>query len=708
MSTMFHRGLPLVALAAAVIVTGVAIEAQKPVVPSAPPAAARVAGASGVAIGFDRYHSPQEANAALLAINKSNPSQTALHRIATSPGGVDLTVLEIGPEAGKKVHRMPAVFVVANMEGVLPLTTEAALSLADRLLTDANATKNLTWFILPNGNPDAAVRYFRKPLLADERNASKWNDDMDDQADEDGPDDLDGNGVITEMRVKDPAGEWIPVDGEPRLMRKADPAKGEKGVYKLYTEGIDNDGDGEYNEDPPGGTNINISFPHLFHSWTATGGRWPGSEPETFGIMKFAIAHPEIAMTFAFGATNMCLQPPAGGRQGSFDASAVKIPEAMASRVGADPSRTYTMKEIIEMVQPLAPPGFEITEGMVASFLGLGAVVNPVEEDLKFYKELSEKYKEFLKTNKLDARRLDPPQPRDGSFELWSYYHLGVPVFTMDLWTLPDVKADDKEKTGITPESLETMTPEAFVALGETKITAFLKEVGAPDSIKSAMLLEGVKAGKMTPKQMAGMLKQMPKPKDAAGADPKQKALLAFSDKDLQGKGYINWTAFRHPALGDVEIGGMVPFTDTTPPASMVKTLLDGQVPWVLKLAERLPRLKILESDAKARGAGVYALTLWVENAGYLPFPTAMGRKNRHVPPGIVTLVTKTAAKDVAFLSGRARTTINEIDGGRSVKLEWVVQVPPTVTAIDVTLESANAWSDAGRINLGTTQGGAK
>ena len=27
----------------------------------------------------------------------------------------------------------------------------------------------------------------------------------------------------------------------------------------------------------------------------------------------------------------------------------------------------------------------------------------------------------------------------------------------------------------------------------------------------------------------------------------------------------------------------MVPFADTTPPASMVKVLLDGQVPWVLK-----------------------------------------------------------------------------------------------------------------------------
>ena len=695
MSITSGRGWLLAVLAVAVIGAGVVIEAQKPVSPAPPP------------VAFDRYHSPQEANAALITINKANPAATALHRIATSPGGIDLTVLEIGPDVGKKIRKRPAMFVVANMEGVLPLSSEAALSLADRVLADASATKSLTWFILPNGNPDAATSYFRKPLIADERNASKWNDDMDDQVDEDGPDDLDGNGLVTEMRVKDPAGEWMSVEGEPRLMRKADQAKGEKGVYKLYSEGTDNDGDGDYNEDGPGGANIGITFPHLFHPWTATGGRWPGSEPETFGIMKFAIDHPEIAMTFAFGATNMCLQPPAGGRQGSFDATAIKIPEQMASRFGADPGRTYTMKEIVELIRPLAPPGFEITEGIVASFLGLGAVVNPMDEDLKFYKELSDKYKEFLKAGKLDGKRLDPPQPKDGSFELWSYYHLGVPTFTMDLWTLPEVKSDEKEKTGITPESLEAMTSDAFVALGETKIAAFLKEVGAPDSIKPAMLLEGVKSGKMTPKQMAGMLKQMPKPKDTTGADPKQKALLAFSDKELQGKGYVNWTPYKHPTLGDVELGGMVPFADTTPPASMVKTLLDGQVPWVLKLAERLPRLSILKSDVQPKGAGIYAVTVWVENAGYLPFPTAMGKKNLHVPPAVVTLATKDNLKGVTFLSGKKRTTINAIDGGRSVKLEWLVQAP-AVPGFEVVLESANAGVDVKFMNLAGGPGGAK
>ena len=55
------------------------------------------------------------------------------------------------------------------------------------------------------------------------------------------------------MRVKAAGGEYMVDPDEPRLMKRADPKKGETGVYKLFTEGTDNDGDGFINEDPPGG-----------------------------------------------------------------------------------------------------------------------------------------------------------------------------------------------------------------------------------------------------------------------------------------------------------------------------------------------------------------------------------------------------------------------------------------------------------------------
>ena len=243
--------------------------------------------ASTIDLTFDRYHSPDELNKILKDAADRFPKITKLHKIAATPSQREISILEIGNETGTAKKELPAVFVAANMQGTTPIASEAALYLVKSLLEDDSLIKDKTWYVLVCGNPDAAAHYFNKPLIQDPRNSNPYNDDMDDQEDEDGTDDLDGNGIITMMRVKSPEGSWIPVKGEPRLMKRADPSKGEQGLYKLYSEGLDNDGDGDYNEDGPGGVNIGINFPHLFEHHTITGGLWPGSEEESYSLIKF-------------------------------------------------------------------------------------------------------------------------------------------------------------------------------------------------------------------------------------------------------------------------------------------------------------------------------------------------------------------------------------------------------------------------------------
>ncbi|MEJ2110108.1 MAG: hypothetical protein P8Z37_09390, partial [Acidobacteriota bacterium] len=255
--------------------------------------------------------------------------------------------------------------------------------------------------------------------------------------------------------------------------------------------------------------------------------------------------------------------------------------------------------------RPMMPPGTEITEMMVSSMLGLGAVVNPLREDLKFYEELSGRYKEFLKERNLDGPRIKPIQPKDGSFELWSYYHLGVPTFSMDFWTLPEI---EEENTG---------------------------ESDAP-----------------APKQKPMMAKPAPVPTESGGVDPKMKALLSFSDKVLEGGGFVPWAPLQHPTLDDVEIGGAVPYTDSTPPPTMIEELLRGQVPWIFELAKKLPRVNILKTDIAPKSATVYELTVWMQNSGELPFPTAMGRRNQHVGPAVLTI-----EGDLAYSVGETSNT---------------------------------------------------
>lgn len=649
-----------------------------------------------VSLKYDKYLNSKDLNTSIAGLNKKFPKKSGLISLAKSPGNNELKLLEIGPDVGSKKKTMPAVLVVANMEGTVPVSSMGALYLADRLLSSAEATDSLTWYILVCGNPDALDHYFMKAYPVDPRNAKPHNDDMDDLTDEDGYNDLDNNGIITRMRVRDPEGTWIPLEKDPRLMRKADPVKGERGIYKLYQEGMDDDGDGKYNEDGNGGVNVGINFPHLFKPFTATGGLWPGCTEESFSLMKFVSEHPEIAMTFTYGSTNFCMVPPKGGRKAGVDLNRIKIPKRMAPMFNADPDKTYTMKEVLELAKAVVPPGMEVTESMVAGFLGLGAVVNPLSDDLKFYKELAEEYKEYLKKKGMTKERLEPAKAKDGSFELWSYYHLGIPTFTMDFWTLPKVKEKKEKGSGITNEKLEKMTPDEFIALGKEKITAFLKESGAPAQFKAENVIKMVEDGKMTPKQMAGMLKNKPKPKDSKEGDPKLKALLAFSDSQLDGKGFVNWTPYKHPDLGEVEIGGAVPYTDNTPPAWMIDSLLNVQVPWVFEIAKKLPRLKILKTETISKGGGVYELNVWIENSSYLPFPTAMGKRNKRPAPAILIL----EGDNLNVLSGKKRTSVSDIAGLQTKKLKWLVMADKSAQ-VNIKLDAPYAWGDQKQIKIG-------
>ena len=660
---------------------------------------ATVIQASQADLAFDLYHSPTELGAILKNLARGNTKLTELTEIAVSPGGRPLFVFYIGPEAGSKTKRLPAVLVAANLDGTVPLASEAALFLIRSLLEKPETHRDKGWFILPLGNPDAAEKYFARPLLQDSRNARPHNDDMDNRVDEDGADDLDGNGNITAMRVNDPEGEWLPLESEPRLMKKADPAKGEKGIFKLYPEGLDNDGDGQYGEDGPGGVNIGINFPHLFHFFSKDGGKWAGSESESLGLIRFVFQHPEIAMSVTFGRSNFCLEPPKGGRKGEADFSKIKIPKQMGAFLNVDTDKTYTMAEVMEVARNLAPPGFELTESMVASFLGLGAVVNPLPEDLVYYKELAGQYKEFLKKGKLNGPRLETPDAEDGSFELWSYYQLGLPTFSMDFWTLPEVKKEEKTAPQITPEQLENMSSEEFIALGEEKINGFLKSSGAPEDFKAAMVINALKGGLMNTKKMAEMMRQMPKPKDSAGGDETEKAMLAFSDKELHGKGFVSWKTFKHPTLGAVEIGGFVPYTAHTPPAAMIQNLLQGQVPWVFSLAEKLPRLRIGKTTSEPLGNGLYRLKIWVENSGYLPFPTAMGSRNARMAPAVLIL----KGDGFTLLEGWKRTTVKEVGGGKARLFSWIIRCQPG-QKLQVDLGHPSGWDDARIIQLGVVK----
>jgi len=642
---------------------------------------------------FDEYHTNKQVQQILK--NLSGSSGTKLHTIATSPAGEQITVLEIGTNLGDA----PAIFLGANFEGDNPLSTEGALYFAKMLLDSTKYTKNIKWYIMPQPNPDAAAGFFAPIKYELKVNQFAINNDADDAVNEDGFDDLNGDGYITKMRVKDLEGNYVVSDADERIMVSA--KKGKRGEYKMYSEGVDNDNDGAYNEDGEGGINVGINFPHLFPKKKKEAGLYPGQAPEVYGIMRFIYDRPEIVMVYTLGNSGFCTIPPKGGRKGGANMESIKIPKRYAKMFGVDASKKYSMDKIVEMMKSRVPAGMEVTPSMVASFLGLGAAVNPLDDDLKFYKSYSKTYKKFLEKKSFNTETLDPKPAKDGSFELWAYYHLGVPSFSMNLFTVPKVKEEKKESDDVVSlEDVEKMSNEDFIALGKTKIDTFLKANNAPDKFNSERIIKMMESDKFSPKQMVAMMKKIPKSdkndKNEKGElCKKDKALLAWSDIHWKGKGFIKWQKAKHPKFGEVEIGGYVPYIETTPKPELIDSLAKTQLPWLLYLSKQLPQITFNSEKFTDLGAGVYKFEMYIENKGELAYPIAMGKRNGQPAPVIVVL-----EGDFEILQGKKRTKLGIINGSQIKKLSWIIKAD-SKQKISAKIESAVFTDVVKQINIG-------
>ncbi|MGB4704379.1 MAG: M14 family metallopeptidase [Candidatus Saccharicenans sp.] len=627
------------------------------------------------------FPSPAEVATRLKELSSRHSEICRLSSIGKSYGGQEIFLLEVaaGKDRTKPVDR-PGVLVVANSEGIHLSGTVAALQLAESILAAYGKDKAWTDFlnsravyVIPLLNPDAAAAYFSKPLLERTFNSRPVDEDNDGLVDEDGPEDLNGDGLITMMRVKSREGRWIVDPKNPRLMRQADPKKGEKGEYELYTEGIDNDGDGLFNEDGPGGVEINRNFPHDFEYFQKRAGLYPVSEPESEALLRFMFEHKNIAMVINFSTENNLLNMQQTG-QARVGAERVRVPRQFASMLGLDPDTEYTLKEIVDALKGSGfGGGMEIDESLVATFLGLGPAVTLDRSDQAIYEELQKDYKNILKAAGLDYLEKRARGVGKGSFAAFCYYQYGVPVFSFDLWQVPEPKKEEK-KDELTPERLKSMSSEEFLALGEEKIAAFLKERGAPPSFNASMLIKMVQSGQVTPARMAEMMEKMPRMAGAggpAGEEHPDAYLLAYSDNVLKGAGFVDRKPFKHPQLGEVEIGGFLPYLKYTPPPDQLQASVKVHVDFCQKLMMKLPELSIKETKVEKLGADLYRITVYLHNSGWLPTSFAQGRRALTAYPIRVTLGLDGKQR---IFAGRPVETLPFLNGGEVRKLEWTVQ----------------------------------
>src|SRR6185436_13703787 len=178
-----------------------------------------------------------------------------------------------------------------------------------------------TFYLIPTINPDGRDRWLASAQTSgsSRSGALPIDDDRDGLVDEDDVDDLDGDGAITMMRIKDPNGRWKRDPKFPEFLMVPVEAD-EQGEYTILgSEGLDNDGDGLVNEDPVGAYDMNRNWAWDWQPRYVQFGAqdYPFSLPETRAVADFVIDHPNIAAGQTYhNAAGMILRPP--GREGGI------------------------------------------------------------------------------------------------------------------------------------------------------------------------------------------------------------------------------------------------------------------------------------------------------------------------------------------------------------------------------------------------------
>jgi len=263
-----------------------------------------------VPLRFDRYYDYDDVVTALEVLHATYPELTKLDIVGESEEGRKIYALTINNSKTGEEQSKPGVYVDGNIHGNEIQAGEVCLYYANMLLTKYGKNEKITkavdrnaHYILPVVNVDGRYHFFADANTPSSSRSIRVpkDDDRDGLFDEDGPDDLDGDGSICQMRIKDPNGNYKADPEDPRIMVRVKP--GEKGEYSILgSEGIDNDGDGQFNEDAEGylDPNRNWSYNWMPPYVQRGAGNFPLSGVGLKAINDYVAKRPNIIMNFAF------------------------------------------------------------------------------------------------------------------------------------------------------------------------------------------------------------------------------------------------------------------------------------------------------------------------------------------------------------------------------------------------------------------------
>jgi murein tripeptide amidase MpaA len=344
---------------------------------------------------FDHYYDYEGLTEQLHALAAAHPELATLRSIGRSFGGRDVWLMEITNPATGPGSSKPGYYLDAQIHAEEHTTSAVALYAIHKLLTDYGRDEEVTrlvdqqvFYVLPRINPDGAELSLQPPYYL-------WCGNGRFRPGEDRVGglktaDVDGDGFIVSMRVRDPLGEWKKSALDERIMVQRAPGEEGGEYYRLYPEGFIEDYDGVHVRiDKPFDGNMNRNFPAGWDAEEYGAGEHPLSEPEAAAVARFILDHPNIAGMNSYHTHGGIILRPS-------------------------------------MTQPDA--------AMSPKDLALYTALGKVGTALTGYPTISI-YEEFTP---------DKSKPRRGGLMDWTYEKMGIPSFGTEVWDIETAAGVEK------------------------------------------------------------------------------------------------------------------------------------------------------------------------------------------------------------------------------------------------------------------------
>ncbi len=284
---------------------------------------------------WDRWLDHNEIGERLRLLERTWPEFLTLESAGESHGGREMWVMTINnPRTGAEQDKA-AMYIEANVHGNEIQGAEVTLYTVWYLMENYGRIDEITrlvdervFYVVPSVNPDGRDYFLLGTGSGSRTGHVPVDDDGDGVADEDGPNDLNGNGVIEQIR------KYVPGEGthrishdDPRIMERVPP--GETGDWVLLGfEGIDDDGDGSVNEDPIGGYDPNRNYGADWQPNYIQGGsmHYPFELPEARALNDFMTARPNIAGAQTYhNSGGMILRGPGAAWGGDYPPTDIRV-----------------------------------------------------------------------------------------------------------------------------------------------------------------------------------------------------------------------------------------------------------------------------------------------------------------------------------------------------------------------------------------------